>query len=174
MVSAPFNVLFLCTGNSVRSITAESLLNYWGKGKFRAFSAGSYPKDDIHPAVLRLLKTLELPTESLRSKSWDEFAARDAPQMDFIFNLCDQAAGETIPLWPGQPITAHWGLPNPAVVQGSEIERAEAFRDTLRVLENRIKLFVELPIATLDRMALAGRVESIGRIQSDTRNARAS
>jgi arsenate reductase len=167
MASSPFNVLFICTDNSARSIMAESLLNCWGKDKFGAFSAGSFPKDDVHPAVLRLLKTLDLPTESLRSKSWDEFATRDAPVMDFVFTLCDEAAGETCPVWPGQPITAHWGLPNPAAVTGSEIDRARAFRDTFQALENRIKLFVALPIASLDRMSLFRRVESIGRMRPD-------
>ena len=167
MTPPPFNVLFICTGNTARSIIAESLLTYWGKDKFRAFSAGSFPKDDIHPAALRLLKTLDLPTQSLRSKSWDEFARPDAPVMDFVFTLCDEAAGETCPVWPGQPITAHWGLPNPAAVNGSEIDQAKAFRDTFQALENRIKLFVALPIASLDRISLTRRVESIGRMRPD-------
>lgn len=167
MTPPPFNVLFICTGNTARSIIAELLLTYWGKDKFRAFSAGSFPKDDIHPAALRLLKTLDLPTQSLRSKSWDEFARPDAPVMDFVFTLCDEAAGETCPVWPGQPITAHWGLPNPAAVNGSEIDQAKAFRDTFQALENRIKLFVALPIASLDRISLTRRVESIGRMRPD-------
>lgn len=174
MASSPFNVLFICTANSARSIMAKSLLAHWGKDKFRAFSAGSFPKDEIHPSALRLLQTLDMPTESLRSKSWEEFATPDAPVMDFVFTLCDEAAGETCPLWPGQPVTAHWGLPNPAAVKGSEIERAKAFRDTYRALERRIKIFVALPIASLDRISLARRVESIGHMQPDISGEQAS
>ena len=167
MISPPFNVLFVCSRNSARSIIAESLLNYWGKDKFKAFSAGSFPKGGVNMWALGLLQSLGLPTESLRSKNWDEFAEPDAPVLDFVFTLCDDAAGEVCPVWPGQPITAHWGLPDPAAVTGSEIDQAQAFRETLRVLENRIKLFVALPIASLDRMSLARRVEAIGRIRPD-------
>jgi arsenate reductase len=173
MTRAPFNVLFLCTGNSARSILAESLLNHWGEGKFRGFSAGSFPKGAIHPCALRLLHSLELPAEGLRSKSWNEFARPDAPVLDFVFSVCDQAAGEVCPVWPGQPITAHWGLPDPAAIDG-EIEQWQAFRDTFRALENRIKIFVALPVASLDRMSLARRVEAIGRMRPDAFGEQAS
>jgi protein-tyrosine-phosphatase len=174
MTRQPFNVLFLCTGNSARSILAESLLNRWGQDRFRGFSAGSFPKGAVHPCALDLLRSLELPADGLRSKSWDEFAAPDAPVMDFVFTVCDQAAGETCPVWPGQPITAHWGLPDPAAVETSEVERWQAFRDTFRALENRIKVFVALPVASLDRMSLARRVEAIGRMRPDATEDRAS
>ena len=174
MTTRPFNVLFICTGNSARSIIAESLLNYWGKGRFQGFSAGSFPKSAVHPLALKLLQSLDLPHEGLRSKSWSEFAAPGAPVMDFVFTVCDQAAGEVCPVWPGQPITAHWGLPDPAAFDGSEMEQWQAFRDAFRALENRIKLFVELPIATLDRMSLARQVEAIGRMRSDAAEGQAS
>jgi arsenate reductase len=167
MTRRPFNVLFLCTGNSARSILAESVLNHRGKNSFRGFSAGSFPKGEVHPRALKLLQGLDLPTEGLRSKSWNEFAKPDAPVMDFVFTVCDQAAGEVCPVWPGQPITAHWGMPDPAAVEGSEIERQQAFRDTLRALESRIKLFIALPMAALDRMSLARQVEAIGRTPTD-------
>jgi arsenate reductase (thioredoxin) len=155
MTRAPFNVLFLCTGNSARSILAESLLNHWGQNRFRGFSAGSYPKGAIRPCAHKLLHSLELPTEGLRSKSWNEFVKPGAPVMDFVFTVCDQAAGEVCPVWPGQPITAHWGMPDPAAVDGSNVEQWQAFRDAFRALENRIKIFVALPVASLDRMSLA-------------------
>jgi arsenate reductase (thioredoxin) len=167
MTRPPFNVLFLCTGNSARSILAESLLNHWGQGRFRGFSADSFPKGAIHPCAHKLLHSLELPTEGLRSKSWNEFAKPDAPVMDFVFTVCDQAAGEVCPMWPGQPITAHWGMPDPAAVAGSDVEQWQAFRDTFRALENRIKIFVALPVASLDRMSLAHQVEAIGRMLPD-------
>lgn len=167
MTKRVFNVLFLCTGNSARSIIAESLLTHWGQGKFRAFSAGSHPKGMVQPMALSLLTSLGLPDEGLRSKSWDEFAAPGAPEMDFIFTVCDQAAGEICPVWPGQPITAHWGLPDPAAVRGSEMEKASAYRDTLRALENRIKIFVVLPFDSLDRLALERRTAAIGRMKLD-------
>ncbi|MDD2703780.1 MAG: arsenate reductase ArsC [Acidocella sp.] len=167
MTRRPFNVLFLCTGNSARSIIAESLLNHWGEGKFHAYSAGSHPKGAVQPMALSLLNSLGLPTEGLRSKSWDEFAASGAPVMDFIFTVCDQVAGEICPVWPGQPITAQWGLPDPASVQGSDMERAQAYRDTLRALENRIKVFVVLPFDALDRLALERRTAAIGRMAPD-------
>ena len=167
MTRRPFNVLFLCTGNSARSIIAESLLTYWGEGKFHAYSAGSYPKGAVQPMALSLLNSLGLPVEGLRSKSWDEFAAPGAPVMDFIFTVCDQVAGEVCPVWPGQPITAHWGLPDPAAVQGSDMERAQAYRDTLRALDNRIKVFVVLPFDALDRLALERRTAAIGRMHPD-------
>jgi arsenate reductase (thioredoxin) len=173
MTRAPFNVLFLCTGNSARSILAESLLNHWGRGKLRGFSAGGFPKLAPHPFALQLLQSLELPTEGLRSKSWDEFARSGAPVMDFVFTVCDQAAAEVCPVWPGHPITAHWGLPDPAAVDG-EIEQWQAFRDTFRALENRIKVFVALPVASLDRMSLTRQVEAIGRLRPDASEEQAS
>jgi arsenate reductase len=161
-MSEVYNVLFLCTGNSARSILAESLLHHWGKDRFRAFSAGSFPKGEVHPMALDLLRSLGLPAEAMRSKSWDEFAAPGAPRMDFVFTVCDQAAGEVCPLWPGTPITAHWGVPDPAAVEGSEPERRNAFRDALRALETRIKLFASMPIEKLDRLARQHMVEEIG------------
>jgi arsenate reductase (thioredoxin) len=163
MSTRTYNVLFLCTGNSARSILAEVLLNHWGKGRFRAHSAGSLPKGAVHLMALDLLRTLDLPTAGLRSKSWDEFAAPGAPDMDFIFTVCDQAAGETCPIWPGKPMTAHWGLSDPAAATGSESERWQAFRAALRVLENRIKLFISLPVDALDRLALTNKLAEIGR-----------
>ena len=168
------NVLFLCTGNSARSILAESLLNHWGQGRFRGYSAGSFPKGSIHPCALKLLQSMEFSTEGLRSKSWSEFVKPDAPVMDFVFTVCDQAAGEVCPVWPGQPITAHWGMPDPAAVETSEIDQAHAFRATLRDLENRIKLFIALPIASLDRMSLARQVDAIGRMRPDAADSEAS
>lgn len=167
MTKRPFNVLFLCTGNSARSIIAESLLNHWGEGKFHAYSAGSHPKGAVQPMALSLLKSLGLPVDGARSKSWDEFAAPGAPVMDFVFTLCDQAAEEACPAWPGQPITAHWSTPDPAAVRGSDMERAQAYRDALRALENRIKVFVVLPFDALDRFALERRTAAIGRMRPD-------
>ena len=158
-----YNVLFLCTGNSARSILAESLLNHWGKGRFRAFSAGSFPKGQVHPLAIDLLKCTNLPSEGLRSKSWDEFAAPGAPQIDFIFTVCDNAAGEVCPIWPGKPMTAHWGIEDPAATEGSDADKAFAFRKALKELETRIKLFVHLPIATLGRMTLHEKLRAIGR-----------
>lgn len=153
MSDRPHNVLFLCTGNSARSILAEALLNHWGKGKYLGFSAGSFPKGQVHPLAIELLEWTGLPTEGLRSKSWDEFAAPDAPQIDFVITVCDNAAGEACPLWPGKPITAHWGVADPAAVEG-DAEKGAAFRTALAELEARIKLFVNLPIESLDRLAL--------------------
>jgi protein-tyrosine-phosphatase len=161
-MAKPYEVLFLCTGNSARSILAEVLLNHRGKGRFRAYSAGSFPKGAVHPLALDLLRTLALPVAGLRSKSWDEFAAPGAPEMDFIFTVCDQAAGETCPIWPGKPMTAHWGLPDPAAATGSESARRQAFREALRVLENRIKLFTSLPLDALDRLAVKNKLAEIG------------
>jgi arsenate reductase (thioredoxin) len=174
MTHPPFNVLFLCTGNSARSILAESLLNHWGEGRFRGFSAGSFPKGAVHPLALKLLHALELPTEGLRSKSWDEYATPGAPVMDFVFTVCDQAAGEVCPIWPGQPITAHWGMPDPAAIETSSVEQWQAFRDTFRALENRLKIFVALPVASLDRMSRARQVEAIGRMRPDAAKDQAS
>ena len=159
----PYNVLFLCTGNSARSILAEAFLNAEGKGRFCAFSAGSFPKGEVNPFALMLLKQIGLPTQGLRSKSWDEFAAPGAPQMDFVFTVCDQAAGEVCPVWPGQPVTAHWGGPDPAAVEGSDAEKMQAFREALRMLSNRIRVFIELPFDKLDRIKLKARLDDIGR-----------
>lgn len=159
----PYNVLFLCTGNSARSIIAESILNQRGSGRFRAFSAGSHPAGRVNPFALELLGRMNLPTEGLRSKSWDEFAAQGAGPLDFVFTVCDNAAGEVCPVWPGQPMTAHWGVPDPAAVQGTDAEKTEAFREAFRALERRIGVFTSLPIASLDRMALARRLREIGQ-----------
>jgi arsenate reductase (thioredoxin) len=158
-----YNVLFLCTGNSARSILAECLLNHWGRGKFRAYSAGSFPRGEVNPFALDLLRRLNLPTDGVRSKSWDEFAQSDAPGLDFVITVCDAAAGEVCPIWPGHPVTAHWGLPDPAAVQGTETDKVAAFRETLRALEDKIKPFVELPIASLGRLKLQDRLREIGR-----------
>ena len=164
MGNRPYTVLFLCTGNSARSILAESLLNHHGRGKFRAYSAGSFPKGEVNPLALELLRRLDLPADGLRSKSWDEFAQGGAPELDFIITVCDNAAGEVCPIWPGHPVKAHWGLPDPADVEGTQAERLLAFRETVRVLENRIKPFVELPIASLDRLKVQEHVREIGRM----------
>jgi len=158
-----YSVLFLCTGNSARSILAESLLNHWGRGKFHAYSAGSFPKGAVHPMALELLRRLDLPTDGLRSKSWDEFARPGAPELDFVITVCDNAAGEVCPIWPGRPVTAHWGLLDPAAVEGTD-ERLMAFRETLRALENRIKPFVSLPIASLDHLKLQEQVRRLGQM----------
>jgi protein-tyrosine-phosphatase len=163
MAERTYNVLFLCTGNSARSILGESIVNQLGQGRFRGFSAGSQPKGEVHPYALELLRSLRFPTDGLSSKSWDVFATAGAPQMDFIFTVCDDAAGEACPVWPGHPMTAHWGVPDPAAVQGSEIERRAAFRQAFAALENRIKIFLSLPIARLDRMTLQARLDAIGR-----------
>jgi protein-tyrosine-phosphatase len=159
----PYSVLFLCTGNSARSILAESLINTLGRGKFRGFSAGSFPKGRVHPMAIELLKRMNLPTEGLRSKSWDEFAAPGAPPLDFIFTVCDNAAGEVCPVWPGKPMTAHWGIADPAAVEGSEADKAFAFRKALEELETRIKLFAALPLGSLDRMKLQETLRAIGK-----------
>jgi protein-tyrosine-phosphatase len=163
MADKPYNVLFLCTGNSARSILAESVLNRLGAGRFRAFSAGSFPKGEVHPYALELLERQNYPTTHLRSKSWDEFAKPDSEQLDFVFTVCDNAAGEVCPIWPGQPMTAHWGLPDPAAVEGIEAERRLAFAETLRMLRNRIGVFVSLPIKSLDKLSLQNRLREIGR-----------
>jgi arsenate reductase len=169
-----YNVLFLCTGNSARSILAESLVDHWGKGQFKGYSAGSFPKGTVHPLALQLLTELGLRTQGLRSKSWNEFAKPDAPLMDFVFTVCDQAAGEVCPIWPGHPVTAHWGVPDPGAIDGSEAERMLAFRDAFRALERRIKIFTSLPIDKLDHMTLTSQVEAIGRLRDDTIEGQAS
>jgi arsenate reductase (thioredoxin) len=158
-----YNVLFLCTGNSARSIMAEALINQHGRDRFRGFSAGSHPKGTVNPIALQLLKKMNLPTEGLRSKSWDEFAAPGAAPLDFVFTVCDNAAGEVCPYWPGQPTTAHWGVPDPAAVEGSEADKWAAFRDTFRMLDDRIKIFTSLPLASFDRTSLKERLEAIGK-----------
>ncbi len=163
MADRPCNVLFLCTGNSARSILAEAVLNHRGAGRFRAFSAGSHPNGRVNPYALALLAKTGLPTDGLRSKSWDEFAAPGAPPLDFVFTVCDNAANEACPLWPGQPVTAHWGLPDPAAVAGTEAEKEKAFRDTYVALERRISLFTSLQISGLDQLALKRSVAEIGR-----------
>jgi protein-tyrosine-phosphatase len=158
----PYQVLFLCTGNSARSILCEAVLNKIGGGKFVAHSAGSQPKGAVHPQALALLGRLGFPTQGLRSKSWDEFAVSGAPPLDFVFTVCDSAANETCPIWPGQPMTAHWGVPDPASVEGADAQRA-AFRDALLVLQRRIELFANLPMRSLDRLSLQARLDEIGR-----------
>ena len=158
-----YNVLFLCTGNSARSVLAEAILNRAGAGRFRAFSAGSHPKGAVHPYALDLLRNQNLPVDGLRSKSWDEFAVAGAPEMHFVFTVCDDAAAEVCPIWPGQPISAHWGVPDPAAAGGSEAERRFAFADAFRMLGNRISIFVSLPMHSLDRLALQERLDAIGR-----------
>jgi arsenate reductase len=163
VVDRQHNVLFLCTGNSARSILAESIMNRLGKGRFIGLSAGSHPKGDVHPLAVSLLRQLDFPTEGLRSKSWDEFAAPGSPHLDFIVTVCDNAAGELCPYWPGQPMTAHWGLPDPAAVEGTEIEKKFAFRQAFRALETRITLFLSLPISSIDKMRLQESMDAIGR-----------
>ncbi|WP_242465133.1 arsenate reductase ArsC [Rhodospirillum rubrum] len=174
MTETSFNVLFLCTGNSARSILAESILNREGAGKFRAYSAGSHPKGGIDPTVLALLKKTNHPTEALRSKSWDEFTGADAPTMDFVFTVCDNAAGEVCPIWPGQPMTAHWGVPDPAGFVGSEAEKAAFCGEVMRLLRTRISIFAALPIASLDRLSLQRRLKEIGKVALESPEARDS
>lgn len=169
MTERIYNVLFLCTGNSARSVIAESLLNHWGHGRFRGFSAGSFPKGQVNPHAVDLLKRMNLPTENLRSKSWDEFAAPGAPAVDFIVTVCDNAAGEVCPVWPGKPMTAHWGVVDPAAVEGTDMEKATAFRKAFKELEIRIKLFTSLPIASLDSMTLKAKLREIGNSEGATR-----
>ena len=164
----PYNVLFLCTGNSARSILAEAILNKLGGGKFVAWSAGSQPKGAVNPHALDLLKRLGFPTEGLRSKSWEEFSQPGAPQLDFIFTVCDNAASEVCPVWPGQPITAHWGIPDPASVEGSEADIVQAFRHTMLTLQRRIEVFAALPVPALDRMALKKKLDEIGNTERQT------
>ena len=159
-----YNVLFLCTGNSARSILAEKLLGHWGKGKFKGYSAGSFPNGKVNPLAIKLLESKSFSTEGLRSKSWDEFAAEGAPHLDFVFTVCDNAAGEVCPYWPGQPMTAHWGVEDPAAAEGSDEEKLAAFRKVAMYLENRIKLFVSLPLTKIDNMKIKEEIEAIGKI----------
>ncbi|MEJ0085116.1 MAG: arsenate reductase ArsC [Pseudomonadota bacterium] len=166
MTDRPFNVLFLCTGNSARSILAEALVTHWGRGKFAGFSAGSSPKGKVHPIALELLRQMNMSTAGMRSKSWEEFARPGAPTLDFVFTVCDNAAGEMCPVWPGQPMTAHWGVADPAAIEGSETERWLAFRQAFRELESRIKTFTSLPIRALDRAKLQERLRAIGTDQT--------
>ena len=167
MIDHQYHVLFLCTGNSARSILAEALINHWGKGRFVGYSAGSRPAGRVNPIALELLQHMQLPTGGLRSKSWDEFAAPGAPPLDFVFTVCDNAAGEQCPFWPGQPMTAHWGVEDPAAVEGTDTEKWLAFRKVFRELENRIRIFVNLKISSLDRLSLHNRLQEIGKTQVD-------
>jgi arsenate reductase len=163
-----YNVLFLCTGNSARSILGEALMNAVPGGKFRAYSAGSQPKGEVHPLALHTLKEMDLPTEGYRSKSWDEFATPEAPKLDFVFTVCDNAAGEACPFWPGQPMTAHWGVEDPAAVEGSEIDKVSAFRNAANYLRRRIEVFAALPLATIDKMSLQAKLKDIGKLDGAT------
>jgi arsenate reductase len=162
-----FNVLFLCTGNSARSIMAEALLNFRGTGRFQAFSAGSHPKPDVHPLALDVLRRNRIPLDNPRSKSWDEFATSDAPPLDFVFTVCDNAAQEVCPVWPGQPMTAHWGIQDPAAVEGTDEERARAFNKAFRELDARMKIFTSLRLEMLDRMALKRELDAIGQLREE-------
>ena len=164
MTDRPFNVLFLCTGNSARSVMAEAILNRVAAGKFRAYSAGSHPKGQVHAETIRLLESLDYDTAGLRSKSWSEFAQPGAPALDFVFTVCDDAAGESCPLWPGQPMTAHWGIPDPAAATGSAAEVALAFKQAYRLLAQRIGIFAALPFRSLDRLSLQAKLREIGRV----------
>jgi len=168
----PFNVLFLCTGNSARSIMAEAILTKLGAGKFRAYSAGSQPKGRVNPRTIELLQSLGYDTSGFRSKGWKEFAKPGAPSLDFVFTVCDNAAGETCPVWPGQPMTAHWGVPDPAEAEGSAAEIALAFKDAYRMLHQRIGVFTALPIRSLDQLSLQQRLKEIGRMDGATAKAK--
>jgi protein-tyrosine-phosphatase len=163
-----YNVLFLCTGNSARSILAESILRKDGRRNFRAFSAGSQPKGTVNPFAIKVLESLDYPTDDLRSKSWQEFTSSDAPLMDFVFTVCDNAAGESCPVWPGQPMTAHWGVEDPAEAEGTDIEKEAAFVAALRYLKNRIAIFTSLPLQSIDRLSLGTRLRDIGRTEGAT------
>ncbi|MEA2870838.1 MAG: hypothetical protein QOH67_814 [Hyphomicrobiales bacterium] len=173
MAERAYNVLFLCTGNSARSIIAEAILNREGSGKLRAFSAGSHPKGAVNPHTIHLLQRLNHDTSALRSKSWEEFAQPGAPKLDFVFTVCDDAAGESCPVWPGQPMTAHWGIPDPAAAHGTDAEIAVAFSDAYRMLNQRIGIFVALPLRALDTLTLQARLRDIGRMAGATARAEA-
>ena len=167
MAEKTYNVLFLCTGNSARSIMAEMILERLGQGNFKAYSAGSFPSGKVHPMAIELLKRFNHPTDSLRSKSWDEFSADDAPSMDFVFTVCDNAAGEVCPIWPGQPVSAHWPFPDPAAFEGSDAEKRAFFADVYGQIHNRVSILVSLPLASLDKLALKERLDEIGRKQPE-------
>jgi arsenate reductase len=167
MTERPYNVLFLCTGNSARSIMGEVLLNYWGKGRFRAFSAGRHPKGQVHPLALDVLRRSHMPTLGLRSKNWDEFATPDAPPLHFVFTVCDNAAREVCPIWPGQPMTAHWGIADPAAVEGTDEVKLRAFQLAFRELDTRIKTFTSLRLEMLDEMSLQRRLNEIGKMRRE-------
>lgn len=167
MMADTYNVLFLCTGNSARSVMAESILNRVGKPRFRAYSAGSHPKGSVNPGAMSLLQKLNYPIADLRSKNWSEFAADGAPELDFVFTLCDDAAGEVCPIWPGQPMTAHWGFEDPAAATGTEAEIAQKFAEIYGQIERRLAIFVNLPISSLDRLTLQKRLDDIGRDMSE-------
>ena len=162
----PLNVLFLCTHNSARSVIAECVMNRLGMGRFKGFSAGSHPRDKVHPYALDLLRQLNYDTSKLRTKSWEEFAGQGAPELDFVFTVCDDAADEVCPVWPGQPMSAHWGLPDPSVAEGTEAERRFAFADTHRMLYQRISIFTNLPLASLDKLSLQKQLDDIGRTKA--------
>ncbi|HUO11978.1 MAG TPA: arsenate reductase ArsC [Caulobacteraceae bacterium] len=163
--ATPLNVLFLCTGNSARSILAEAIMNREGRGRFHAYSAGSHPKGQVNPYALQLLESLHYQTDGFRSKSWDEFEGPGAPRLDFVFTVCDDAAAEVCPIWPGQPMTAHWGIEDPAAVEGTDIEKERAFNQAFRYLKNRISVFISLPIRSLDRMAVGAKLREIGQME---------
>ncbi len=163
MADRPYNVLFLCTGNSARSIMAEALLNHWGQGRFHGYSAGSHPKGRVHPLAIETLRENRLQVDNLRSKSWDDFSMPGAPEMDFVFTICDQAAEEVCPIWPGHPMTAHWGTPDPAAVDGNDEERARAFRRAFHELDARVKIFTALRIEALDTLGLKRHLDDIGQ-----------
>ena len=165
MPDRTFNVLFLCTGNTARSILSESILRKEGRGRFRSFSAGSQPKGTVNPFAVKVLREMDYPVDDLRSKSWEEFAQPGAPVMDFVFTVCDNAAGEACPIWPGQPMTAHWGIEDPADVEGTDLQKEAAFVEALRYLKNRIAIFTSLPLASIDRMSLGTKLRDIGRIE---------
>lgn len=167
-MSAPYNVLFLCTGNSARSILGEVLIRHWGRGRFQGFSAGSHPKGEVHPLALEVLKRYHLPTEGLRSKSWEEFATPDAAPLHFVFTVCDRAAQEVCPVWPGQPMSAHWGIEDPAAADGSDDQKAQAFNKAFRELDARVKIFTSLRLELLDRMSLQRQLDAIGRTDQTT------
>lgn len=168
MADRVYNVLFLCTANSARSILAESILRKDGAGRFNAFSAGSYPKGAVNPLALKVLQRFDYPTDGFGSKGWEVFSGDEAPVMDFVFTVCDDAAGETCPIWPGQPMTAHWGIPDPAAVEGTDIEKETAFVTAFRYLKNRLSVFIALPLERLDKIALGTRVREIGRAEGAT------
>ena len=169
MADRPFNVLFLCTGNTARSILAESILKRDGAGRFNAYSAGSHPKGVVNPFALKVLKSFDYPAEGFSSKAWDIFATPGSPVMDFVFTVCDDAAGEACPIWPGQPMTAHWGIEDPAKVEGTDLEKERAFVQAFKYLKNRITIFLALPIASLDHLTLGNRLKEIGRLEGATK-----